>query len=218
VYKIYIVRNTVNGKIYVGLTGKTVAKRWRAHVANSQKKNPSQYLARAIRKHGATNFTVRQIDKCDTRQTACGLEMAYILLYQATNPELGYNCTLGGDGINGVTFNHTEDAKEKISKALKGVPKPAGFGKKVSAGKTGRKLSARGCRNISEAHKGKLAPNRRTDVSDENVAAMYKAGKSKAEISRHFRISDATVGRRLAAAGLVTGYKKKAKWWMTQIS
>lgn len=231
-YKIYIVRNTVNGKIYVGMTGKTVAQRWALHLANARKDSPKQSITRAIKKYGPENFTIRKIDGCESRELACGLEMTYILLYQATNTDLGYNCTFGGDGVvptpevrekigrghRGIygVFNHTEETKARISQTMTGIPKPADFGKKVSAGKIGKKLSARGCQNMSTAHKGKPAPNRRKDVLDEEVAAMYVAGKSKAEIGRHFNISDTTVVRRLAAVGLVAGYKKKEKWWMTQ--
>lgn len=128
-YKIYIVRNLIDGKVYIGQTCRTVKQRFNAHCGTRK----YTHFSRAIAKYGRKNFVAVEIDRTKTRRGADLLEMAYIMLYQTTNPELGYNQTAGGVGWRGT---HTKATKKLISKKRKGVPNP-----KNSANLKGRKLS-----------------------------------------------------------------------------
>ena len=52
---IYAIRNTVNGKVYIGQTVRSLEQRWAQHVLLSRVRNMP--VCRAIRKHGADKFT-----------------------------------------------------------------------------------------------------------------------------------------------------------------
>lgn len=130
-YKIYIVRNTVNGKIYVGQTHKTVKERWKQHVKASNHKRT--YFYSAIQKYGPGSFVVRMIDSTRNRTECNMLEMAYICLYQATNPELGYNSTVGGDG-NPFPSQYTRQKMAESQKRRLADPRNhPQYGKSISA-------------------------------------------------------------------------------------
>jgi hypothetical protein len=49
---IYVVTNTVNGKVYVGKTTKPFDGRWKEHQRITRSKSKRHYLHNAIRKHG----------------------------------------------------------------------------------------------------------------------------------------------------------------------
>lgn len=101
-YRIYKVTNTINNKIYVGLTKKTVEKRWIDHVstANTMQKNGAfQY---AIRKYGRASFSVETICSCINVDDAEHVERAFISEYDCISPR-GYNLTQGGSANSGTT-------------------------------------------------------------------------------------------------------------------
>lgn len=115
-FRIYIVRNTVNGKIYIGKTKHTVAHRWREHyrAAFNDPRLHDLRFYRAIRKYGVGAFIPAEIDSTEDEREARLLEMAYIFMYQAGNPELGYNSSYGGEG-----GSLSEESKAKISASAK---------------------------------------------------------------------------------------------------
>jgi hypothetical protein len=51
-WTIYTVRNTINDKLYVGQTVKTVSARWKQHVADTKTAGWVSKLGRAVRKYG----------------------------------------------------------------------------------------------------------------------------------------------------------------------
>jgi group I intron endonuclease len=111
-HKIYLIRNQIDNKIYIGQTSKTVEWRWQRHLADYLRLN--LYFYYAIRKHGPENFTIKELDQVETKEQANMLETFYIKLTQSCNPKYGYNGTLGGDG--GV---QTPEIRKKISTNIK---------------------------------------------------------------------------------------------------
>lgn len=107
-YRIYKIINKINNKIYIGQTCKSLNKRWISHKCDSKNKN--YYFYSAIRKYGEINFVMEEIDKCYEKDEADKLEKYYIKLYNSSNPKIGYNSTLGGEG--GIL---TKKAIEKFS-------------------------------------------------------------------------------------------------------
>ena len=91
---IYKITNTLNNKIYIGQTIKTVQKRFTQHKNNSNKEYFSQIvLYKAFNKYGIENFICEEIeevpnDKLDER------ERYWINYYDSYFN--GYNSTLGG--------------------------------------------------------------------------------------------------------------------------
>ena len=89
--RIYIIRNTVNQKVYIGQTKDTIVRRFGKHLSSCQ-----YVIGKAIRKHGSHNFYVEMleevnIDKLNER------EMYWINLFNSTNNKFGYNMSIGGN-------------------------------------------------------------------------------------------------------------------------
>ena len=113
-YKVYVHINKSNGKRYYGITKQEVEKRW----LNGKGYSNNKHFTNAINKHGWDNFEHIVIAKGLTEEEAKWLEIELIREHDTTNPEYGYNITLGGDGGNGHVV--TEETKKKISESLKG--------------------------------------------------------------------------------------------------
>jgi group I intron endonuclease len=114
---IYKITNTVNGKIYVGKTVKTLPERKGLHKflhLHKEHKDGDSPLYRAMRKYGWNNFKWEIIDQCLFDESARELEKYYIKKFNCMVPG-GYNCTAGGDGICGHKMS--DETKRKISQA-----------------------------------------------------------------------------------------------------
>jgi len=48
---LYLVRNLIDGSMYVGKTIKTIRRRWQNHLAAAERGRINTYLANAIRKY-----------------------------------------------------------------------------------------------------------------------------------------------------------------------
>ena len=146
-FKIYVIRNKVNDKVYIGQTSKTIERRWYQHVhsANLYRK---MYICRAIRKYGAESFQIVQLDEAYTQKTANAMEKFYIKVYQSYKSDLGYNCTLGGEGI---VLNRprviTEETRRKLAEA----------GRRSGKSRREKPISQKSRNNISKAMLGKYS-------------------------------------------------------------
>lgn len=108
IFKIYKIVNIKNNKIYIGKTSKRLKERWSLHVNNS--KNKKFYFSKAIKKYGKENFILEIIQFCNDEKTANELEKYYIKFYNSHNPKVGYNSTLGGEGVI-----PTDETRKKMS-------------------------------------------------------------------------------------------------------
>ena len=91
---IYIIKNTVNNKVYIGQTRTSVNQRWLEHLRHAR--YGKQVINRAMRKYGTNKFYIETLEICevtllDTR------EMYYIDLYDSTNKSKGYDVSIGGN-------------------------------------------------------------------------------------------------------------------------
>lgn len=106
---IYIIRNTVNDKVYIGQTTVDIKTRFYQHCKNCTIKNRHYKLYNAMKKYGKYNFYCEvledgvNVNKLDER------EIFYIKKYDSY--ENGYNSTKGGDGR---TINNEYDEKEIV--------------------------------------------------------------------------------------------------------
>lgn len=122
---IYKITNTINNKIYIGRTVKTVQKRFTQHKNNSNKEYFSQIvLYKAFNKYGIENFKCEEIekvsnDKLDER------EKYWIEYYDSYFN--GYNSTLGGKATQLYNWD-VDDIIEKyhILKSARAVAKEIG--------------------------------------------------------------------------------------------
>ena len=101
---IYIIKNFANGKIYIGKTQREgevdeiAKKRFQEHSQESFNANKQAYnycISRAIRKWGKQNFDYAILASDIPKDDLLLVEAHYIDLYNATDPEIGYNTSHG---------------------------------------------------------------------------------------------------------------------------
>lgn len=114
---IYCIKNTINGKCYIGQATK-LQKRLKAHWKNFSSEQYSHIvLYKAINKYGIENFELtilKTINDALSYETKCKLdELEKFYIQEYDSFKNGYNSTLGGDG--GVLgYKHTEETKQKL--------------------------------------------------------------------------------------------------------
>lgn len=90
---IYLHKNKINGKVYVGQTTQSVEERWK----NGKAYKGCTYFNNAINKYGWNNFEHIILEQGDwDQETLDKKEQYYIDLYWAKNPDYGYNIKDGG--------------------------------------------------------------------------------------------------------------------------
>lgn len=105
---VYMITNLVNGMKYIGVTSRTLHKRWLEHA--SMARQGSTYLIHsAIRDYGETQFTIELIEDNVPKELALYKE-AYYIEWFGTYYLLGkgYNMTHGGDGTVAYTFTEAD--------------------------------------------------------------------------------------------------------------
>lgn len=112
---LYCITNQVNGKQYIGITNKGIDRRFIQHLRCAQQ-GYDYPLYRSIRKHGAANFKIEELNSISDYKLAQRAEQKLIVSYGTLSP-LGYNLSSGGRGCSG--FKLSEESKLKISIARK---------------------------------------------------------------------------------------------------
>lgn len=189
---IYIHRNKINGKCYVGQTTQSPHRRWSGGDGYLNKSKDGTYyqakFARAIIKYGWDNFEHLVLsDIYKTQDELNAAEIATIAKYDSIDN--GYNATLGGDNFGIEPWNKgkklSEEHKRKMSEANKGKKLSKETRQKMSEAKKGKpshlkgqKQSEETKRKISEALKG-------SKKSDETKKKMSKASKGRGKGRKH---------------------------------
>ena len=91
---IYIIRNTINNKVYIGQTRTSVNQRWSEHLRHARYGN--QVINRAMRKYGIDKFYIETLEICEVSELD-KREIYYIDLYDSTDKSKGYNVSIGGN-------------------------------------------------------------------------------------------------------------------------
>ena len=107
-YTIYIHRNKINNKLYIGQTCQTPEKRW----DNGRGYKTSERFYNAIQKYGWNNFEHIILYTNLSLEQANQIEQQLIKNLHTTDPQYGYNITKGGKN-----FHHSEETKRKIGEA-----------------------------------------------------------------------------------------------------
>lgn len=185
--KIYVLRNTVNEKVYVGQT-KNVHARLLQHLKDSTMKQRGNYkLYKAIKDIGRENFYIEEIDSCESKEEADKKEVFYIEKFDSINN--GYNSVSGGDGS---TIN-TESMKEK-------------FIDFYNSGKTYDEIaeffSVCNATVVRTAKRNNLKRNMKIP---EEFLIENKDKMTNIEIARKFGVDEKTVSRAFKRAGIKRG-------------
>jgi group I intron endonuclease len=116
IYSIYKATNTINGKVYIGFDSKW-PKRQIVHKSNHKKVNYKFY--NAIRKYGWDNFEWTLIYQSKDREHTLKIMEPHFIQEYDTFVN-GYNSTLGGEGVFGLTRKQSDEEKKKRSIFMKG--------------------------------------------------------------------------------------------------
>lgn len=123
---IYLARNTVNNKIYIGQTTSSLNRRRSNHFAASRNESDRLYFHKAIRKYGEDAFdwsvleAVYANSKEELESALNEKEIQYISIYNSNNCNAGYNLTSGGDAHTEMaqSFWNDDDRSGKWRKTL----------------------------------------------------------------------------------------------------
>ena len=112
-FTVYMHVNKTNQKKYIGITSQKPEDRW----GPNGNKYTAQYFSRAIEKYGWDNFDHYILCEDLAEDEAKQLEVTLIEEHNTFNPEFGYNCTLGGDGVTKYSTDEERKAAVAESKA-----------------------------------------------------------------------------------------------------
>jgi group I intron endonuclease len=216
---VYIVRNIVNDRLYIGVTRKQTLLERRSKHFYDARRGSDVVFHRAIRKYGPESFEFRELDTADSWDALLRKEIMWIEFFQSLVPH-GYNTTKGGEGTLGFAVwsgrHHSDATKLKLSLQHLGMKASDETRRKMSATRTGKPCPWLHGRVLSEEHRRKLSIAGKGRVSS-------MAGKThSAETRAKMRAASA----RRKAAGLPIGgrsihsdewkrnhsAKLKAKW------
>ena len=107
---IYLIKNKINGKGYVGKTQLTISERWRQHCSDAFKPRcEKRPLYAAIRKYGIENFEVSKLEQTDKPN-----EREIYWIEKLGTFHDGYNATHGGDGKSYLDHQLIIDTYQKV--------------------------------------------------------------------------------------------------------
>ena len=98
---IYKIRNSINQKVYVGMTTQSLRRRFTRHLTDAKNGSALPFHA-AIRALGAENFQVEMIDEAQTLKDLQEREAHWIEHFKSYQRELGYNVSRGYDSTSYV--------------------------------------------------------------------------------------------------------------------
>lgn len=108
-YIIYLHRNKINNKVYIGQTKNNPTRRW-----ENGKGYKNTYFGNAIQKYGWDNFEHEILETdIETVEEANQRETYYIELYNATNRDLGYNIFKTAGGYDSTNRPVSEIQRER---------------------------------------------------------------------------------------------------------
>ena len=175
-----------NGKVYIGITGKSPEKRWL-----NGRGYQSQYVYRAIKKYGWENIEHIILFSGLTKEEAEQKEIELISFYKANDPQFGYNIENGGN----FAGKHSKTTREKISKSKKGWNPSQEVRKHMGDSRRGKPFSEERKRKLSECsshhpmsyeNKRKLVEiNTGRTVSEETRQKLRGANLGKKHTQEH---------------------------------
>lgn len=228
---IYLIRNKINNKIYIGQTIRS----FRDRIHEYELGLGNQYLNNAFNKYGFNEFEFKIIDTGNNLNELNTKEINYILKYKSNQKEFGYNIESGGknaipvtETIEKMSKSHTgikqssEWVNKRIAKA--GTKEAKKYGKpktekdktflsensskywkgKERDSETKKKISETKLKNgLSEIQKNVICRKVYLVDVDQNVIIKKFESTSKASLSE--KINQSTISRRCKANKIING-------------
>jgi group I intron endonuclease len=170
--KIYLIRNLVNGKYYIGQTTNSLNKRLNDHCCYSH----NLHFKSAIKKYGRKNFVIEPlVENIQTQEELDNFEKLWILTTRSYDRKVGYNIEMGGNG-RGKVSNET---RAKLSSLMKGKIISPETRAKMSASAKGKIRSPETQAKMSASMKGKIiSPEQRAKMSASMKGNSNHKGKT----------------------------------------
>lgn len=189
---IYIIKNNVNGKVYVG-SAINLKQRWYRHISSLRlNKHHSSRLQNSVNKYGLENFEFISVQYCN-REELISNEQFWIDYFDSYNNGLNGKPKAG----NSLGFKHSNESKKKISELAKGnkrcVGRLATQKTKDAVSKTGKRFKGK---KQSEEQKIKRGIYK-TKFNYEEAFKMYCDGFKVNHLAIHFNVDRHTISKAL---------------------
>lgn len=173
-FQAYLVTCSITGKHYIGITSRTIKRRWAEHLYDARSGRTAMLISRAIAKHGAESFCIKVLCSANSWPEICAVEAALIDQHGTRSPS-GYNLSEGGEGPFGV--KHSAEAVERSASKHRG--KPCHPNTRAAAAKfhLGKPKSAEHCARIAAGKRGKP----RNEATKQKLAAYWAARRAVGE-------------------------------------
>lgn len=197
---IYMIKNLVTGKIYIG-SSKNIRKRKNQHYCQLRKgTHINNNLQRSFDKHGESNFIHSVVEDCDINQLETR-EQYYLDLYSGNL----YNCFKTAYSVKGENHpmfgkTHSDAARLKIKEArsrqiishsLETRKKIGRPGKMMPMDHIMKMVAARNGKAWNKGIKTGIAPKNKVVLTSEKQTELlntYKSGKSIVTVSQIFKL------------------------------
>ncbi len=173
-FQAYLVTCIPTGKQYVGITSRSISRRWVEHIHGSRQHSQRSALLCAIAKHGYVNFTIKALCCAKSWRDLCAAE-EILIAQHGTFASNGYNLTLGGEGRFG--YRPSLDAVERSAAKHRGRPCHENTRAAASRTHLGQPKSAEHRARIAAARTG-VARNAETKAK---IAAYWSARRARGE-------------------------------------
>ena len=167
---VYIIRNRINKKVYVGSATRSLAGRWKEHrLALIGRRHFNKHLQAAWNLYGGSAFEFLVTEYCSI-QKCLEREQHWIDWYRAADAKFGYNSRPRAENNLGAKFGpQSDEAKERKSEAIK---KNWASGTRKSISHTDETRA-----KISLAQKGrKMSEERRLKMIGRRLSEKHKRG------------------------------------------
>ena len=168
---VYLVKNLVNGKMYVGQHSKS------DNSLNSLDKNywgSGNKFVNALKKYGYDNFERSILCWCDTQEDLDNKEIYYIKYYNTLDDSIGYNIAEGGRHNGNLIAGYSEEQKQqwrsKISEHTKLAMRRPDVQARIKASCVRRSSNLEWRKKISDAAKKQPHP----PMSQETKEILHK--------------------------------------------
>lgn len=196
--RIYIIRNTVNDKVYVGQTHVSIKLRFQNHLS-AARRGLDYVIGKAIRKYGEDKFYVELLEECLIEELN-EREQYWISFFKATDNRFGYNMSIGGNVVR-TTKELDEDLVLRM------------FNSGIGSYEIAKLLHVHPYRTaeILKRHHIKYGAEKQKRQDEKEIIASYLLGKGTMEICRLFNINKSTVRRILLRNNIELRSKVKNK-------
>lgn len=182
--RIYIIKNKINNKVYVGQTTVSIKLRFQNHLS-AARHGKDYIIGKAIRKYGEENFYVELLEEC-LKEELNDREIYWISYFNSTNSRFGYNISIGGNVIR-VT---KELNKNKVLEL---------FNSGIPAFKIAKLLHT-GVSNITNLLKDAnikygIDLQRTSSLEESMIIDLYLDGYSTIDIGKKFNKNKSTIRR-----------------------